>query len=97
MLSAAVVQTHALDEHAGPGACADGADRADRPFFRICNAYVHGRNGFRRVLAGGAGGRVASTARYTSVRTAVLFLCVRVRLSHSRLDSTCYCKLKLDR
>ena len=42
-VSATSVQASAWHEHCGPNACADGANRADRPFFRIGNAYVHGR------------------------------------------------------
>ena len=35
-LSARMVhEASAWHEHCGPNACADGADRADRPFFRI--------------------------------------------------------------
>ena len=35
-------------EHAGPGACRRTCrDRADRPFFPICNAFVTGRNVIR--------------------------------------------------
>ena len=41
------MQASTWHEHCGPNACADGADRADRPFFRICNVYVGGRNGTR--------------------------------------------------
>ena len=32
------------NESPGPSACADGVDRADRPFFPICNVNVRGRN-----------------------------------------------------
>ena len=46
LLSAATVQTHALSAHVVHTGRArmDGADRADRPFFPICNVNVPGRN-----------------------------------------------------
>ncbi len=47
-LSAADMRASVWDEPQGTGACADGANRADRPFFPKCNAFVHRRNGTRR-------------------------------------------------
>ena len=49
VLSVAAVRASVWDEPQGTGARADGANRADRPFFPKCNAFVHGRNGTRRV------------------------------------------------
>ena len=61
--SAPAVQTYAWDEPQGTGACADGTDRADRPFFPICNAFVTGRNVSRLYRPVRCGGGAQSQTR----------------------------------